>query len=266
MPKEDLKNAAVALQKYISHHPSPICFEKHYREYMIIALPFLEVLDNWPVKEMDRVVAKTICAKYYECLPYKRQHKENILSLLHKREMGASNTHCEKTLKPKQLYPRHTSGYFFSRSLSAAKLGSSAWPLLHSVSNLRHTFGKESKMLRPRQFEYHPSDPSLMVFGTLGGEIVVINHENGNMISYIPSMGTMSSVLGLCWLNKCPSKVCSHCSVSFKFVMLVQHYQVLNLLTFVLWHINLINLFIECGPSLRLWALEFDKRCVLRSF
>ncbi|XP_048335499.1 protein DWD HYPERSENSITIVE TO UV-B 1 isoform X2 [Ziziphus jujuba] len=207
VPKEDVKNAAVALKKYTSHHPAPICFEKHYREYMIASLPYLEVLDNRPVRKMDRVVAKTICAKYYECLPYKRQCKESVLSLLHRREMGASNTHCQRTLKPKQLYPRHASEYFFSRSLSAAKLGSSAWPLLHSVSKFRHTFGNESKMLRPRQFEYHPSDPRLMVFGTLGGEIVVINHENGNMVSYIPSAGAMSSVLGLCWLKKYPSKL-----------------------------------------------------------
>ncbi|KAF3438826.1 hypothetical protein FNV43_RR17101 [Rhamnella rubrinervis] len=205
--KQDLKNTAITLKKYISHHPSPVCFEKHYREYMIAALPRLQVLDNWPVKKMDRVMAKTICEKYYECLPYKRQQKESVISLLHKREMGASNTRCQKAFKPKQLYPRHTSEYFFSRSLSAAKVGSSSWPLLHPVSNFSHTFGKESKILRPRQFEYHPSDSSLMVFGTLGGQIVVINHENGNTISYIPSVGAMSSVLGLCWLKKYPSKL-----------------------------------------------------------
>lgn len=46
-----------------------------------------------------------------------------------------------------------------------------------------------------------------MVFGTLDGEVIVINHESEKLVSYIPSLGAMNSVLGLCWLKNYPSKV-----------------------------------------------------------
>ncbi|KAK9949070.1 hypothetical protein M0R45_004614 [Rubus argutus] len=202
-----LRNASIALKNFVTHHPSPICFEKHYRDYIISSLLGLEVLDNFPVRMMERELAKMTSAKYYEYLPYKRQHKESVVSVLNKREMGTSGVHFQKPFKPKQLYPHRNGQNFFLRSLCAAKLGSSTWPLLHPLSNFNHTFKPENKKLRPRQFEYHPSNQSLMVFGTLDGEVVVTNHENGKMVGYIPCIGAMSSVLGLCWLNKSPSKL-----------------------------------------------------------
>ncbi|KAL7189861.1 hypothetical protein ACSBR1_039485 [Camellia fascicularis] len=175
----ELEDASTTFKNYVSHHPSPICFEKYYREYMIVSLPRLAVLDNLPIRKLEREMAKIIFSEYYEFLPYKRQHKESVVSVLHMREL---------------------------ESLCAAKLGSSAWPLLHPVSNICHIVKEEVKSLRPRQFEYHPSNSSLMVFGTLDGEIVVINHENGHIVGYLPSLGPMNSVLGLCWLKKYPSK------------------------------------------------------------
>ncbi|BFG41980.1 hypothetical protein CerSpe_282540 [Prunus speciosa] len=191
---------------YISYHASPICFEKHYREYMIASLPHLRLLDNLPIRKIDQERATIKFSEYFENLPYQRKHKENVVHMLQKREIRASQTHAQSHgQKTSNLYGK--SQYFYTRSLCAAKMGSSAWPFLHPLSVSGSDLGGESRSFRPRQFEYHPSDSSLMVFGTLDGEVIVVNHENGKIVSYIPSLGAMNSVLGLCWLKKYPSKL-----------------------------------------------------------
>ena len=192
--------------KYISEHASPICFEKHYREYMIASIPRLRVLDNLPIRNTDREMANVTFFKYFESLPYRRNDRENVVSILQKREIRASHTSL-RTPKQRPLDPFGKSQYFYTRSLCAAKMGSSAWPFLHSLSISGSDLGDENRSFRPRQFEYHPSNSSLMVFGTLDGEVVVVNHESEKIVSYIPSLGAMNSVLGLCWLKKYPSKV-----------------------------------------------------------
>ncbi|XP_011013111.1 PREDICTED: uncharacterized protein LOC105117876 isoform X4 [Populus euphratica] len=203
----DLKNGRpTPLKDYISHHPSPICFEKHYREYMVALLPRLEVLDNFSITKMDREMGRIIFSKYYEYLPYKRQNKQSVVTVLQKREMGTTGASCPNLSKFKQSCHYGKSPCHFSRSLTAAKLGSAAWPLLHPLQTFS-IYKEGSKRLRARQFEYHPSDSRLMVFGTLDGEVVVINHESGKLVGYVPSANNMNSVLGLCWLKKYPSKL-----------------------------------------------------------
>jgi hypothetical protein len=171
---------------------------------MIASLPNLKSLDNLPIRNIDRERATGIFYQYFEYLPYRWKSKESVLSILHKREIKSGRIKVHSS-KRSPSHPHGTSQHFYTRSLSAAKLGSSTWPFLHplSLSGFELDNG-----FRPRQFEYHPSDSSLMVFGTLDGEVVVINHESERIVSYIPSLGAMNSVLGLCWLKKYPSKVC----------------------------------------------------------
>lgn len=205
--KQKSWNGNATFKKYVSHHCSPICYEKYYREYMIVCLPRLEVLDNLPVQEADKEVAKNVFSSHYENLPYGRQHKESVIAVLHQREMGKVSFYHPKSIKLKHSVSPRTGQHFFSRSLSAAKLGSSAWPLIQPVSKIGRLFKEEGIQLRPRQFEYNPSDPSLMAFGTLGGEIIITNHEGGKIVGYVPSTGVENSILGLCWLKKYPSKL-----------------------------------------------------------
>ncbi|KAK1395108.1 LRRcap domain-containing protein [Heracleum sosnowskyi] len=192
--------------KYISSHPSPICFEKHYREYMIASLPNLRILDNLPIRKIDRDTANIIFSENFEYLPYKRKNEESLVSILQSREMAAGgNFNHRCTRRP--FYSSGKSQSLYSRSLSAAKLGSSAWPFLRPLSVSGSVSIDDRRKFRPRQFEYHPSNSSLMVFGTLDGEVVAINHESEKIVSYIPSLGAMNSVLGLSWLKKYPSKL-----------------------------------------------------------
>lgn len=175
---------------------------------MIASLPNLKVLDNLPIAKDERERANDTFTRHFEYLPYNRRSKESVVSLLQKCEIRENLSYIP-ALRKKCASSLRKSQYFYSRSLSAAKM--SAWPTLHPLSLVG---GSETRSFRPRQFEYHPTDSSLMVFGTLDGEVVVINHESEKIVSHIPSLGAMHSVLGLCWLKKYPSKVDNNLNVS----------------------------------------------------
>lgn len=201
----DLSHSSFAADVYCVQHPSPICFEKHYREYMITMLPQLKVLDNIPVTELDRKMAKSVFSMHFEHLPYKRQYSESITSVLHMRETGIM--YNRKFSGAKHSTSSKKSQIYHSRSLCAAKYGSSICPVRLHLSRSSHTMKEGSKTLRSRQFEYHPSDSSLMAVGTLDGEVVVINHEMGNIFRYFPSFSATNRAIALCWLHKYPSKL-----------------------------------------------------------
>ncbi|XP_028780579.1 uncharacterized protein LOC114751783 [Neltuma alba] len=200
------RRTAEGSRKYMPCHASPICYEKHYREFMIASLPNLKVLDNLPIKKIDEEQATEMFSQHFEYLPYGWKHKESVVNILQNREIKSSRLNV-RSLKYRPSYRSGKTQYFYARSFSAAKVGSSTWPFLCPLSLSGCRLGGEDRVFRPRQFEYHPSDSSLMVFGTLDGEVVVINHESEQIVSYIPSLGAMNSVLGLCWLKKYPSKL-----------------------------------------------------------
>ncbi|CAN8327474.1 unnamed protein product [Cochlearia groenlandica] len=180
-------------RQFISVSASPICLEKHYRMYMINSLPKLKVLDDLAIRKSDRDRAAEVYSANFEHLPYRRKNKESVVRVLEKRETRSSKRKSQNS---------------YTRSLCAARMGSSAWPLLHSFPFSRIHGEDENRRLSPRQFEYHPLDPSLMVYGTLDGEVIVLNHESGKIVRYILSHnGTQSSILGLCWLKMYPSMV-----------------------------------------------------------
>lgn len=169
---------------------------------VITSLSHMEMKSDLSLKGGELERAKAVFSKYYEYLPYKRQHRESVLNVLYSRETGASSTYCYRPSKKIFGSSSRKSQCFYMRSLCAAKFGS------YSITNVSKNTGEVEQMLRPRQFEYHPCDSSLMAVGTLDGEVVVLNHETGNIISRILPSLSMNSILGLCWLKQQPSKVC----------------------------------------------------------
>ncbi|KAG6504272.1 uncharacterized protein LOC121985155 [Zingiber officinale] len=198
------KTTGNSLENHISSHPSPICFERYYREYIVTSFPHLKVLDNIPIGFVEREQAKIIFMRYFESAPYNRRRNDSIVSILHRREANRA-IFSQTFSKVKQSFCRE-SNHSFLRSLSAAKAGSST-QTLHSISKITSGPNEESKSFRPRQFEYHPTDPRLMAFGTLDGELIVINHESEKLVGYLPSVGTLNSILALCWLKKHPAMI-----------------------------------------------------------
>lgn len=181
----------ISRKRHLSYHSSPICYEKHYREYLVASFPNLKVLDNQPIRKADKDRAAVIYSDNFEYLPYKRTSKESVVTILQNREIKG-----------------HKSHHSYSRSLGASKVGCAVLPSLHPLSMTANSIlSKDGRKVRSRQFEYHPSNPHLMVIGTLDGEVVVVNHESEKIVRYIPSHGPMNSVLGLCWLKKYPTKV-----------------------------------------------------------
>lgn len=174
---------------------------------MITSSPHTERTDVLPGKEEDAEKAKTAFSKYYEYLPFNRQLKESVVSILSFRETGASKTYCDMPWKTKWASYTRKNQSFYTRSLCAAKFGSSVQPLLYPITYANHATLVQDKRLRPRQFEYHPSDSSLMAVGTLDGEVVVLNHETGNTLSCISPQWRLNGILGLCWLKQQPSKL-----------------------------------------------------------
>lgn len=175
---------------------------------VITSLAHMEVKDDSPiVKGGDIEREKAVFSKYYEYLPYKRQHRESVLNVLYSRETGTRSTYCCKPSKPKCATSARKSQCFYMRSLCAAKFGSSEQPLSYPITNMSKNTKEVDRILRPRQFEYHPTDSSLMAVGTLDGEVVVLNHETGNIVACIFPSLSMNSILGLCWLKQQPSKV-----------------------------------------------------------
>lgn len=192
----------------------------------------LALMDDLSINEVDIERSKTVFSKYYEYLPYKRQNRESVLDVLYSRETGTSSGYSHRPLRAQWSSSTRKNQYFYMRSLCAAKFGSSTQPLLYPITNVSESTIDGDKRLRPRQFEYHPSDSSLMAVGTLDGEVIVLNHETGNVVSCVFPFISLNSILGLSWLKNQPSKVrCFYLMlyVTWNRVMVLPLYQVIML-------------------------------------
>ncbi|XP_002975530.2 uncharacterized protein LOC9645248 [Selaginella moellendorffii] len=171
---------------------STICHEKFYRQFMISSLPKLQVLDNLEITQESRKKAWIVYCDNFERSPNTRRRREGIVEILKSRERGGDRgPHKRRKINE-------------TRALSTSKLCD--WPATSVVYNPCKSNVDISRRLKPRQFEYHPKDPALMVLGTLNGELAVVNHEEDRLVAYIQASAVQHRVLGLCWWNNEPDK------------------------------------------------------------
>jgi WD40 repeat protein len=190
-----------------TRHVSPICYENHYREFMIATLPGLQVLDNVAVTYCERERARSVCKEHFELVANNRREPENVIQVLKRRETGGWGVGATSESSKLGFVDHEHSSAAFTRSLCSAKMASCSWPATTAICKLKRSTLDLSHRCRPRQFEYHPTEASYMVFGTLHGEVVVVNHESDKVVGYVQSIGAPHSILGLCWLNKDPNKL-----------------------------------------------------------
>mmetsp|Transcript_3998 Transcript_3998/g.14223 ORF Transcript_3998/g.14223 Transcript_3998/m.14223 type:complete len:917 (+) Transcript_3998:222-2972(+) len=86
----------------------------------------------------------------------------------------------------------------FRKQMCEAAYTQCRWPLVTQLNSVRN---------QPRQFEYHPTQAERLVYGTMQGELVVMNHETDQLIGNVKSTGAPHSILGISWLHHDPSKL-----------------------------------------------------------
>jgi hypothetical protein len=200
------------------HHISRICYEKYYREFIIARLPGLKVLDNIPLTLVEREKARSVFLEHFEVWPNNCSEGVSIVDVLKNREAWSWMFPFKKRRRL-GIAGSSSTGVAFTRSICAVKMSSCAWPSCVPICKDKKATFQLNRKCRPRQFEYHPTDPSLMVFGTLHGEVVVINHESDKIVGHVQSNSSTHSILGLCWLNKDPNKV----RLVFPFLPILMH-------------------------------------------
>ncbi|KAI5083871.1 hypothetical protein GOP47_0000040 [Adiantum capillus-veneris] len=208
--KEDGSHCLSNLQKSLLlrrggfNHPSLICSERHYRDFMLANLPGLNVLDNLPVTDTEREKARSVYVEHFESLANSCHKKDSMVEVLKGRERSSRGAYPSSS---KTKAGMGFIGISFTRSVCALKMSSCAWPSCVPLCKEKNASPQLSRKYKPRQFEYHPSDPSLMVFGTLHAEVIVVNHESDKIVGQVQSNGPSQSILGLCWLNRDPNKL-----------------------------------------------------------
>ena len=165
---------------------SPICGHPHYREFIIHNLPQLKVLDDREILQEERARVAECYSLYFEDDPYPTFGKPlSVYSLARSREAGVLPVHGQPITS--QSISRYTASTCFRPDS----------PQMSILCPQRYI---------PRQFEFNPMVENLGVVGTSLGELVLLNTETCLEVSRLKITSHHTSVLGLCWLRRDPSK------------------------------------------------------------
>jgi hypothetical protein len=163
--------------------------QNYYREFIIHHLPQLESLDERPITEQERVHSSVIVAKHFVLDPFTEHHKYSQKSI----------PSMPQILKDCQI------GTLTSRSMALRT---------YRKNYVQYAQPKLTRLCsgyRPRQVEYNPTLPGLMLFGTINAEIGVLNYEKNKVLGRTSVEGNKGTVLGLCWLRSNPLRFVAGC-------------------------------------------------------
>jgi len=184
---------------------SPVCREKAYRAFVIMKLPTLKMLDGKPITDEERRTARDIVSEHYELEPANRG--ESLYSVLRSQQVKGTSMLENEVYSYSSRRPQKYSRVFARALQSMTRSPCISLPCPTEA--------------RPRQFEYNPVYREFMMYGTVGGEICLLNHDEGRVdgsTQLIPDMRTRrdtltgqlveaspagsNAILGLCWTNK----------------------------------------------------------------
>jgi hypothetical protein len=183
---------------------SPICSERFYREVIIHLLPNLKKLDGNIILHEEKEEAEQVVNSHFENLPYNQRTTVNLTEIVHSRQLGGfqfptTNRKLRAYNLWKSSLPKIRREIYASKYQSIQQevyeerdensvdnsvrisYNCARYPLVQTLNtNLGDT--AFTPMYSPRQFEYNPTIPELMVFGTNSGEVGLINHQRNKVI------------------------------------------------------------------------------------
>eukprot|EP00188_Purpureofilum_apyrenoidigerum_P003086 Plantae.Rhodophyta-Purpureofilum_apyrenoidigerum.ctg3136.p1 GENE.Plantae.Rhodophyta-Purpureofilum_apyrenoidigerum.ctg3136~~Plantae.Rhodophyta-Purpureofilum_apyrenoidigerum.ctg3136.p1 ORF type:complete len:777 (+),score=111.28 Plantae.Rhodophyta-Purpureofilum_apyrenoidigerum.ctg3136:138-2468(+) len=186
-------------------HESPVCREKAYREFIVHQLSTLRILDGKPITSKERTAVKDIASEYYEL------------------DLNDARLRLNSILRSQQVHGTTVLGenvysYSSGRLQKYARLSARALQSMTTNPCISLPCPPDA---RPRQFEYNPMFRELMVYGTVNGDICLLDHEQGRIVGtteLLPDMRSRvnsltgqptesrtvrsNAILGLCWTNK----------------------------------------------------------------
>lgn len=153
----------------IERFSSPICWEKNYTEFFIHSLPQLKIFDGIKISKSFRERSSKIYFLSFQDVERDFSGRK-ILSPLQSligREYGSLHKSCHSN----SLTITSNS---FRKDICSTLISKYQQPKMTILSSDFHT---------PRQFEYHPSLPSTLLYGTINGELVIINTKTRKIIN-----------------------------------------------------------------------------------
>lgn len=159
---------------------APIVLAPAYRAFLIVKLPQLTELDWIAISASERADAPALYGEVYEDFAWGRAVRRATASLMLDRRLG--------------MLERRVPRCVVRDAQASLMRPTAAEPWVHTTV-ISHS--------APRQFEYAPLQPDLLLVSTMTGEVHVVNHLFNETVARAHHGD--SPVLGLSWLRKHPT-------------------------------------------------------------